>query len=600
MSARRVSHSGRLSLWLSLVLTVGACGESDPPSSDDEPPPLRGNESLLPLAKACTFNATTRLMLVTVGALERAIITRADDGAITVNGVPCQTATVTNLKTINVIEDLSAPGDQALSFDMAAGVLAPGTSAGPGITVRLGGGRDTVAFMMRDVADTIVAGASGVALNTDAYKDAVITTTGVVTYQFGLRGGDDIFSAAGNTVTGTPLTAPTTVSGGTGNDRLTGGNGNDQLSGDDGDDILKGGIGDDACNGGEGNDLFDESRGTVSNGNDRYADSGGTADKVDYSTRTGALVIDIEPADTGTNDDGEVAMAETDQLDPGIDIVMGGSGNDSIRGDSGNNTLFGGPGNDTLAGGDGNDTLHGEAGNDTFQEDAAPNGADVFNGGVGIDTVDYGSRTDAVTVTMDGASANDGASAGELDSVPADMENCTGGLGDDDITGNALGNVITGGPGADQLRGGAGDDRFDEGDTPSVGDVFTGGEGFDTVDYRARTGSLTITMGSGADDGESGESDNLTADIESCIGGLGDDTMTGSAQPDDLNGGPGSDTLYGGDGNDTLSGDAGDDTLSGQEGYDLLEGGPGVDALDGGGSDGDLCVSGEIVTSCEG
>ena len=45
------------------------------------------------------------------------------------------------------------------------------------------------------------------------------------------------------------------------------------------------------------------------------------------------------------------------------------------------------------------------------------------------------------------------------------------------------------------------------------------------------------------DDGEAGESDNVGADIEDAIGGLGDNFMVGSANGNDLTGGPGNDIL---------------------------------------------------------
>src|SRR5690606_10543649 len=62
-------------------------------------------------------------------------------------------------------------------------------------------------------------------------------------------------------------------------------------------------------------------------------------------------------------------------------------------------TVFGGAGNDTLKGGLGNDTLNGGEGNDVFLTNAttatlAKDGADVYIGGPGTDTVDYSGRTD--------------------------------------------------------------------------------------------------------------------------------------------------------------------------------------------------------------
>ena len=90
-----------------------------------------------------------------------------------------------------------------------------------------------------------------------------------------------------------------------------------------------------------------------------------------------------------------------------------------------------------------------------------------------------------------------------------------------------------------------------------------------------------VTIDDVANDGESGEGDNVQTDIENVFGGSGGDTLTGSAsanlltvglvrtrlpavrQLDSLNGGDGNDTLNGGDGNDTLDGGLGADSISG-------------------------------------
>src|SRR5205823_2267666 len=114
------------------------------------------------------------------------------------------------------------------------------------------------------------------------------------------------------------------------------------------------------------------------------------------------------------------------------------------------NALKGGDGNDLLKGGDGNDTENGEGGDDVFDEGSAPNGSDTMNGGAGTDKANYGTRTAAVTVTLD-AAANDGEGT-ENDNVGGTgntVENVIAGSGDDLLAGNALGNALTGGPGND-------------------------------------------------------------------------------------------------------------------------------------------------------
>src|SRR5206468_2490802 len=159
-------------------------------------------------------------------------------------------------------------------------------------------------------------------------------------------------------------------------------------------------------------------------------------------------------------------------------------------------TVLDGPGNDAISLGAGNDTL------------IAGTGADTLSGGAGTDTADYGARRAAVTVTLDDR-AGDGAT-GEGDNIGTDVDDITGGSGDD---------VITGSNSRNALRGGAGRDTLDARD------------GDDTLD-----------------------------------GGAGDDSLTGGSGADALAGGDGADTLGGGDGDDSLDGGRGADTLGGGNG----------------------------------
>ncbi len=224
----------------------------------------------------------------------------------------------------------------------------------------------------------------------------------------------------------------------------------------------------------------------------------------------------------------------------GSDIEEGGAGNDVLMGDAGDDHLAGGDGNDTLQGGTGSDIEAGGGGNDLFKEDALSNGADDMIGGDGIDTVSYAARTTGVTVDLDGA-ADDG-EAGEGDDVELDVENLTGGSGNDTLAGDAAGNVLTGGAGDDSLSGGDGNDM--------------------------------LKGGAGADDED---------------GGSGDDVLVGDDGDDLLIGGLGADHLDGGVGNDVLEGDEGNDVLDGGDGDDQINGGAGSDRY--------LCEAGADVTT---
>jgi Ca2+-binding RTX toxin-like protein len=126
------------------------------------------------------------------------------------------------------------------------------------------------------------------------------------------------------------------------------------------------------------------------------------------------------------------------------------------------------------------------------------------------------------------------------------------------------------------LDGGAGNDSLFGGDGPDVliggpgNDLLSGGAGKDTADYGYETAPLQLSLDGIANDGRTGEFDNILTDVENLTGGAGNDTLTGSAGPNKLIGGAGNDILLGLAGNDTLDGGAGNDTLTGGAGADLL------------------------------
>ena len=195
-------------------------------------------------------------------------------------------------------------------------------------------------------------------------------------------------------------------------------------------------------------------------------------------------------------DDG--ASGEGDTVNDDVEIVLGGKGNDSIsafwapcsdqaasptvkctlKGNDGDDTLIGSSHNDLIDGGNGNDTLQGGLGDDTLI------------GGAGVDTVSYADRSTPVKVSLDSTrlwvTGQNGA-AGELDSIASDIENLTGGGGDDFLRGNANANIIHGGAGNDTIEGGAGNDALygDAGNDLLYGgagnDMLVGGAGTDTL-----------------------------------------------------------------------------------------------------------------------
>jgi hypothetical protein len=159
---------------------------------------------------------------------------------------------------------------------------------------------------------------------------------------------------------------------------------------------------------------------------------------------------------------------------------LGTAGADRLTGTSGDDVLCGRAGNDQLTGGGGDDLLLGDAGNDRLD---GGTGADRLAGGDGTDTAVYASRREGVTLADDGTagsgSALDDDGTGRRDVIATDVENLTGGRGNDLISGGPQRNTIIGGPGSDAVSGGDGDDTIRLADTSP--DSVTCGAGADTV-----------------------------------------------------------------------------------------------------------------------
>ena len=293
----------------------------------------------------------------------------------------------------------------------------------------------------------------------------------------------------------------------------------------------------------------------------------------------------ISIKDTGPAGDGVFAGANalaagctdtvTDQVrcpfgDIALVVVNAGDSNDLIivlnddvptqaNGEAGNDSLRGGAAADTLNGGDGNDSLVGGAGGDTL------NGGAELATGAG-DTVDYGSSLAAVSVSLNGA-ADDGVidvddvtpgNQSEGDNV-SNVEVIEGSSHADILTGGTTNVTLVGNNGNDDLNGGTGDDTL-----KGLGgaDDFDGGAGIDTVSYGNESEDVIVDLDNVADDGPAGELDNVRDSIETVIGGIGDDLLTGAAGAQTLNGGGGNDTINGDVGSDVIQGGTGTDTVS--------------------------------------
>lgn len=186
-----------------------------------------------------------------------------------------------------------------------------------------------------------------------------------------------------------------------------------------------------------------------------------------------------------------------------------GAKNVTVDAGAGNDNITTGIGNDVIIGGDGDDILSGADGNDRIQPGK---GRDQIFGGKGIDTVDYSDRAENLNITLDGV-ANDGA-AGEFDLVYRDIENVTGGKGNDTITGDTFANVLIGGDGNDVIHGGDGNDTITGG---KGADKLFGDAGNDTLYARSSPADAdTVDGGAGTDKAQKDVLDKLTT-VESVI-----------------------------------------------------------------------------------
>lgn len=191
---------------------------------------------------------------------------------------------------------------------------------------------------------------------------------------------------------------------------------------------------------------------------------------------------------------------------------------------SGDHAVHGGDGADTIvASGTGDVVLWGDADDDVINAGGVTTGSVTANGGVGDDIITGGALGDHLY----------GNAASSVAGVTDGADVITAGLGNDYVNGNAGADTILGGGGNDKLFGGA------------DADSISGGDNNDSIN-----------------------------------GNKGDDVIDGGAGTDTLRGGADDDSISGGDGNDIISGDLGDDTLAGGVGVDQLTGGAGDDVFD--------------------
>ncbi|CUX26168.1 Hemolysin-type calcium-binding region protein (fragment) [Agrobacterium deltaense Zutra 3/1] len=407
-----------------------------------------------------------------------------------------------------------------------------------------------------------------------AFNDTMTGDTGV---SFEGGAGDDIYIV--------PLSAAIIEAAGGGNDeirttssnysillkdnieRLTYiGTGNAHLIGNALDNVITGGSGNDQLYGYAGNDIL------IGNGGADLLDGGEGFDAVSYINSNAGVTVNL----TSNTLSGGHAVGDVLR---GIENLLGSQHADILTGSSANNHLEGYAGNDILDGKDGNDTLIGGA------------GADVLNGGDGFDTISYATAGTGVVINFHSGTFTGDAAGDTFNSIESFVgskfadtfystsagDNFDGGNGIDTvnytnslsaITINLLTGINVGGDASrdvltsiERIVGSAFDDHMT---SSRSGQFLQGGGGDDTYVVNTTLVTVTEAVNSGADTVRTSLSSyTLANNIEVLTFiGSGNFNGTGNSIDNTLNGGSGNDTLRGGAGKDILNGGAGIDLAS--------------------------------------
>jgi|CXWL01.1.fsa_nt_gi Ca2+-binding RTX toxin-like protein len=347
-----------------------------------------------------------------------------------------------------------------------------------------------------------------------------------------------------------------------GNDWLEGGSGNDSLIGGDGNDFLEGGSGNDALYGNAGNDVLlgnsNDDRLIGGTGND-YLNGGTGRDLLSGDADNDTLYID--------NDLGELNLT-TNALKYGM---LGGAGADTYilkKNASGASDA-------SLSISAGNDIL--SASNLIADFDLASDVIDLRNfasvtrlsdltisqtltfGATTITSIVVGTGSAAPVINLRNILPS---SLNASNFIFANTSDILGTLADDNLVGDAGGNVLNGKAGADTMAGRTGDDTYLVDNIADMINELPGG-GFDTV-----KSDVTYTLAL--------DVENLVLTSAGNINGTGNESanrLTGSSGNNILDGGAGVDTLLGSAGNDTYIVDTQSDSVTENvnEGIDLIQ-----------------------------
>ena len=206
------------------------------------------------------------------------------------------------------------------------------------------------------------------------------------------------------------------------------------------------------------------------------------------------------------------------KLGPGDDETLEGAGTMHRR-------VVGGPGDDIVRGGAGYDRLEGGADDDELVPAA---GDDELYGGDGIDLVDYSAESRRVVATLPQTGSGPLTRVGpnEEDTIDDDIEDLTGGTGEDDLYGNDADNILDGGPGNDDVSGSVGEDLVIGG--PGYDALWAGGDD-DHIDADDDEQDETIWCSAGEDTADIDNDLDATSDCETVAPELGEQPRIRSA-----------------------------------------------------------------------
>ena len=353
-----------------------------------------------------------------------------------------------------------------------------------------------------------------------------------------------------------------------------------------------GGSGDDTFVGNAANNNFDGGASTATSHN--RVDYSNSATGVTVNLVTGVGVGGLANGDTytriqdvigGAADDLFVASIEGNKFDGGASTAVSHNRVSYASSSSAEIVnLFNGSGSGTYAA---NDTytniqdVTGGSGDDIFVASLAANN---FDGGTSTATshnrIDYSNSTVAETVDLFNGAGSGGAGSLAAGDTYANIQDATGGSGDDTFVASVAANRFDGGTGSDtvsyasandgngvtvNLNTGAGTGGFAANDVyvsienvigtqyddtfvgNASANTFNGGVGSDTVSYAGSSSPVTVNLSVGGGTGSGGFAQGDTyVSIENVIGGSGADILTGATT--------GATVLTGAAGGDTLAG----------------------------------------------